>query len=383
MNLLVRRFNKLADIPAQDWNNLINNTNPFLRHEFLAGLERYQCLDNQGWYPNHLIVFSDGKLAGALPIYFKSNSVGEFVFDWDWADAYERAGGQYYPKIVSAVPFTPVTGKRLLVHPDDACKDKIKELLISSAIELAEESEVSGLHYLFPDEDDCSELFHRGLSLRLACQYHWFNHGYRDFDDFLDRLSSKKRKQIKRERKSVQKAGIEIEILRGSEIHADQWAKFYEFYRSTFYRKWGKPRLTLAFFQYLGQKLPESTLLFLARYDGKYVAGAFVMEGSDTLFGRHWGCDSQFRYLHFELCYYQTIEYCIRHGLKKLDAGAQGEHKISRGFVPIRTWSAHWISNKEFRKAVEDYLLHEQRYMEHYIDKLTLHLPYKQCVSNN
>ena len=383
MNLSIRRIATLADIPATEWNNLINNANPFLRHEFLAGLERYQCLDDHGWYPNHLAVFSGEKLVGALPVYFKSNSLGEFVFDWDWAEAYQRAGGQYYPKIVSAIPFTPVMGERLLVHKDELHKDEIKDLLITSAIDLAEKSGVSGLHCLFPDEDDCNRLSQRGLSLRLSCQYHWFNNGYRDFNDFLETLTSKKRKQIRRERRSVREAGIDIETLRGSEIHADQWTIFHEFYCSTFHRKWGEPRLTLAFFQSLSQALPDSTLLFMARHKGKYVAGAFAMQGSDTLFGRHWGCDRHFRYLHFELCYYQTIEYCIRHGLKKFDAGAQGEYKISRGFNPVRTWSAHWINNMEFRKAVENYLLREQQHMEHYIDELSTHSPYKQCINHN
>ena len=382
MNLSIRRIKTLADIPARDWNKLINHSNPFLQHEFLAGLERYKCLDNHGWYPNHLTVFSGENLVGALPVYFKSNSLGEFVFDWNWAEAYDRAGGQYYPKVVSAIPFTPVTGERLLVHRDEINKDRIKDLLIKAALNLVEESKVSGLHCLFPDEDDRNKLSHGGLSLRLACQYHWFNYGYCDFDDFLNRLGSKKRKQIKRERRSVHEAGIEIDILRGSEINADHWDIFRGFYRSTFYRKWGEPRLTLAFFQSLSQALPDSTLLFMARYKGEYVAGAFAMQGSDTLFGRHWGCDRQFRYLHFELCYYQTIEYCIRHGLKKFDAGAQGEHKISRGFIPIHTWSAHWINDIKFRKVINDYLVHEQRYMEHYIDGLSAHSPYKQCASH-
>jgi len=313
-----------------------------------------------------------------MPLYLKTNSIGEFVFDWNWAEAYRQAGGRYYPKIVSAVPFTPVTGRRLLVADHYPGSDEVKRCLLGAADELVRAAGVSGLHVLFPDETDRLELSRHGLLLRLGCQYHWFNEGYRDFDDFLDRLTSRKRKEIRRERQAVRNAGLEFQVLQGRQITPDVWAAFFDFYASTFHRKWGSPRLTLPFFRHLGTALSDATLLFLARQRGQYVAGAFAMRGSDTLYGRHWGCRGWFRYLHFELCYYQTIEYCIREGLKRLDAGAQGEHKLSRGFLPVATWSAHRLVNREFRNAVERYLAREQSYVRQYISELSGHPPYKQ-----
>jgi hypothetical protein len=377
LNLSIRKIQALRDISATEWNNLVPEDNPFLRHEFLAGLEQYKCLDDHGWYPAHVLAYASGELIGALPLYFKTNSIGEFVFDWSWADAYERAGGQYYPKLVSAIPFTPVTGPRCLVKPDAQNKDEICKEIYTYAKQFAIESNVSGLHYLFPDESECKLLNDDGLLIRKACQYHWFNHGYDDFDVFLQTLNSKKRKQIKKERHSIVDANIEIEILRGNEITHRHWEIYHQFYSSTFYRKWGEPRFTLPFFKSLGANLSESVLLFLAKHQNEYVAGAFAMRGTDTLYGRHWGCNSQFRYLHFELCYYQTIDYCIKHGLKKLDAGVQGEHKISRGFVPVSTWSAHWIANQQFRDAIRNFLTHEQHYIDEYMKELSTHLAYK------
>ncbi len=377
MNLSIRKVQTLREIPATEWNSLVPEDNPFLRHEFLAGLEQYKCLDDHGWYPAHMLAYGSEGLVGALPLYFKTNSIGEFVFDWSWADAYERAGGQYYPKLVSAIPFTPVTGPRCLVKPGSPNKDEIRKEIHAHANQFAIESNVSGLHYLFPDEPECRTLNDEGLLIRKACQYHWFNHGYNDFDEFLQTLNSKKRKQIKKERHSIADANIEIEILQGNEITHRHWETYHQFYSSTFYRKWGEPRFTLPFFRSLGKNLSESVLLFLAKYRNEYVAGAFAMRGTDTLYGRHWGCNSQFRYLHFELCYYQTIDYCIRYGLKKLDAGVQGEHKISRGFVPVSTWSAHWIANEQFRDAIQNFLKHEQHYIDEYMKELSTHLAYK------
>ena len=370
----------MQDVPAKEWNKLVPDDNPFLRHEFLAGLEQYNCLDDHGWYPAHMLAYASGELIGALPLYFKSNSVGEFVFDWSWADAYERAGRQYYPKLVSAIPFTPVTGPRCLVKPDAKNKNEICKEIYAYTKQFAIESNVSGLHYLFPEETECKSLSNEGLLIRKACQYHWFNRDYHDFEEFLKTLNSKKRKQIKKERRSVLDAGIEIEVLRGDEITSHHWTVYHQFYGSTFYRKWGEPRFTLPFFESLGKSLPEAVLLFLAKHQNEYVAGAFAMKGKETLYGRHWGCNSQFRFLHFELCYYQTIDYCIKHGLKKLDAGVQGEHKISRGFVPVSTWSAHWIANQQFRDAIQNFLKHEQHYIDEYMKELSTHLAYKKYV---
>jgi predicted N-acyltransferase len=377
VNLTAKIIQSLDEIPTAEWNHLLPDSNPFIRHEFLAGLERYNCLRPQGWAPVHVVIYNDNILVAALPLYVKSNSTGEFVFDWAWAEAFERGGCEYYPKLVSAIPFAPVTGPRLLVNPDIVDKTEIIDLTITTIIKIANENNFSSFHCLFPKESDIALFEKYKLQLRLSCQYHWFNHNYSNFNDFLDSLNSKHRKQIKRERKSVNEAKIQIEILSGDEISNDQWEIFHQFYCSTFYRKWGEPRLTLEFFQSLSKYQPEATILFLAKKDHEYIAGAYAMRSKDTLYGRHWGCTTRLNNLHFELCYYQTIEYCIKHGLKCLDAGAQGEHKISRGFVPVKTWSAHWIKNVQYRNAIEQYLLQEREYIEQYMSSLYSHSPYK------
>jgi len=379
LDLSIQQFNSLADIDSQAWNRLAGRNNPFLRHEFLQGLEEYDCLSEHGWYPAHITAWSGKVLKGAVPLYFRTNSTGEFVFDWEWADAYERAGGQYYPKLVSAIPFTPVCGSRLLVDPEDNNRQYLQDLLIRSCIELAKKSRVSGLHILFPDDHDTECIADNGLMLRLGYQYHWFNDNYKNFEDFLAQLSSRRRKQIRKERREVAQSGVEIRILEGSDITPEHWQWFHGFYCSTFYRKWSEPRLTLPFFQSLSHAMPDAALLLLARYHDEPVAGAFAMRGKESLFGRHWGCSRHFRNLHFEMCYYQTIEYCIRHGLKRLDAGVQGEHKISRGFRPVPTRSAHWLAHPEFRSAVEDFLGRERQYIEIYIRQLTEHSAYRKA----
>ena len=374
--LRVTVLESLAAIDATAWDALAGD-NPFLRHGFLYGLEATGCLEPQGWYSQHLAVYDGDTLCGALPLYIRDNSYGEFVFDWSWAEAYERAGGRYYPKLVSAVPFSPVTGKRLLIadtHPERAA---IAQLLIGSALGAVEENQLSSWHCLFPDEQELVDFDQAGLARRLGCQYHWFNHDYRDFDHFLADLNSKKRKQIKRERRIVAEHEVDIEVLTGAGISAEQWRVFHGFYCSTFERKWGEPRLTEAFFQSLEQRLPGSAVLIMARAGDRYVAGAFALKSDSVLYGRHWGCNAQFDNLHFELCYYQTIAYCIEHGLSKLDAGAQGEHKLARGFVPVRTWSAHWIRDAGFRKAVGDFLKRERQAMELHMHELSAHVAFK------
>lgn len=377
MQLTLRHTDSLGTIPAAAWNRLSGSSHPFLRHEFLAGLEQYHCLAGHGWHPAHLLAYAGAELVGAIPLYFKTNSTGEFVFDWDWAEAYEQAGGNYYPKLVSAIPYTPVTGPRCLVSPDVREAEAIRKELYSASRALAEKTGVSGLHFLFPDASGRDDLEKEGLLLRQGCQYHWFNHHYQDFNDFLETLSAKRRKQIKHERQTVAESGIEIEILQGSAITPRHWAIYHQFYASTFHRKWGEPRLTLEFFESLSRTLPEATLLFMARYQGDYVAGAFALRGGETLYGRHWGCGRYWPFLHFELCYYQTIEYCIENRLKTLDAGAQGEHKINRGFVPVSTWSAHWIADHNFRLAIGDFLVREQKTMGDYMQQLSGHLAYR------
>ncbi len=371
-----RIINDLTSLPEEQWQMLNTGNNPFLSYAFLSGLERFDCLKNQYWQPTHIIIEEDGQLLGVLPLYIKQDSYGEFVFDWAWADAYQRAGRAYYPKLVSAVPFTPVTGSRLLIKKS-LNENDIRNELIQAALGLMEEYQFSSWHVLFPHNEDLSILMaHSGME-RLTCQYHWFNQGYRDFKDFTDSLTSKKRKKIKKERRNIHESGIEIERLSGKDIKSEHWEIFYRFYCATFYKKWGEPRFTRDFFQFLGKTLPEQSLLILAKQDDEYIAGAFAMNDQNTLYGRHWGCSKQLPFLHFELCYYQTIEHTIAKGLKKLDAGVQGEHKMARGFEPIAMPSSHWVRETDFRSAISKYLHRESIMMKEHIAMLKKHLPYK------
>jgi predicted N-acyltransferase len=372
----IRFVQSLAEVDAAAWDALAGGADPFLSHGFLHGLELHDCLSPQGWYPCHAVAFDDDRLIGAMPLYAKNNSYGEFVFDWSWADAYERAGGRYYPKFVSAIPFTPVSGRRVLSAPQH---QGVEGALVQAAIELVQKNDASSLHCLFPVETQADIFTEHDMLLRHSCQYHWFNYDYANFDAFLATLTSKRRKQIKRERRKAVESGVEIELLRGAEIGAEQWSCFYDFYCSTFYRKWGEPRFTESFFQSLpGLRIGEP-LLVLGKYAGEYVAGAFALQGNDTLYGRHWGCSKHFKNLHFELCYYQLIEYCIEQKLHRFDAGVQGEHKIMRGFEPVKTLSAHWISDPALRAAVSRFVNNESSAISDYIDELDDHTAYRQA----
>ncbi len=375
-----RIIDKLSAVTELQWQTLETHNNPFLSYPFLNNLERFDCLKNQYWQPAHIVIEQDDVLQGAMPLYVKQDSYGEFVFDWAWADAYQRAGRNYYPKLVSAIPFSPVAGTRMLVNTE-VDKNQVAKTLLSACEQILEANQFSSLHILFPDKTELPiyEKFN-GLQ-RITCQYHWFNRDYRDFQDFLDSLSSKKRKKIARERRSISEAGIEIECLQGKQITEQHWHQFYQFYCSTFYKKWGEPRLTLDFFIALGEALPEQTLLFLARQHDDFIAGAFVMKDDTTLYGRHWGCHGHVPNLHFELCYYQTIEFVIEQGMQKLDAGVQGEHKLARGFHPMAMSSAHWIRETGFRDAIKDYLDRETSMMKEHIAEQETHLPYKACVN--
>jgi predicted N-acyltransferase len=355
----------LKEVPSHEWQTLAGTAEPFQHHGLLGALETHDCLEPQGWLPYHLIARDGERLVGAMPLYLRDNSQGEFVFDWNWADAYARAGGQYYPKLVTAVPFTPVTGARLLLAPD--APPETAEALVEAAIGLAQDNTLSSWHCLFPDEHQLPLLAHTELIRREGCQYHWFNQGYADFGQFLDTLTSKRRKEIRRERRDIPSAGVEIEIHEGGAIDDALWRVFHRFYCDTFDRKWGSPRLTLPFFRALSQTPGLHPVLFMARIGTDYIAGAFALRGPDTLYGRHWGCSRFVRNLHFELCYYQTIDYAIRHGLRRVDAGAQGEHKIARGFNPVRTWSVHWIRDPSFRRAVADFCRREAQHIEAYV----------------
>ncbi|KPJ95113.1 MAG: hypothetical protein AMJ53_03550 [Gammaproteobacteria bacterium SG8_11] len=371
-------IDQIDAIDPQQWNRLSIDGNPFLRHEFLAALEHHQCVgERYGWIPQHVVaVAANGQLLGAMPLYLKDNSYGEFVFDWGWADAYHRAGLAYYPKLVTAIPYTPATGPRLLIAPN-APWDQVANALIDKALELAASMKVSSLHWLFTNAQDSYHLEQKDLLTRMGCQFHWHNHNYEDFDEFLAQLSSRKRKQIKRERRHVSDAQITLKVLHGNEISEAQLHQFHRHYHGTFYRLGGYATLSEAFFAEISQTMTENVVFVLAHYNKQHVASAFCVRGKDTLYGRHWGCDADFNSLHFEACYYQGIDYCIRHGLKHFEPGAQGEHKVSRGFVPTATYSHHWIENEQFRPIIAEFLQREQQGVRHYMESLNEHLPYR------
>jgi predicted N-acyltransferase len=376
MNIQIIRA--IEQVRAQEWDALVPDDNPFMRYEFLHALEANDCLgEKHGWLPRHFIVRDDKQqLIGAMPAYIKDNSYGEFVFDWSWADAYAKVGIDYYPKLVCAAPYTPATGPRLLIV-DDKQREAIADLMIQAAIELARTEQLSSIHWLFPNQRDQELLQRHGLLQRMGVQYHWHNNNYADFDAFLATFSSKKRKNVKQERRKVRDAQIEIEVRHGDEMEPHHYELVEHYYRDTFIKKWGYPTLTRGFFEQVGRELPKQLVVFFALYEGRYVAAAICFRNDDTLYGRHWGCDAEFNSLHFELCYYQGIDYCIQQGLQHFEPGAQGEHKVARGFVPERTWSSHWVAHPEFRKLIQDFCHREHNHHELYRDALMDHLPYK------
>lgn len=380
-----RIHTQINQIEASAWDALVTDGNPFLQHAFLQALEEHHAVGQRyGWLPQHLAVYDNETLVGATPLYLKHNSYGEFVFDWSWADAYERQGLAYYPKLVSAIPYTPATGERLLTLASPS-RDSVRHKLIDAALEHAREQGVSGLHWLFTTDQETTQLETAGLRRRVGVQFHWHNRGYRDFQDFLDTFTSAKRKKLRRERRRVEEAGIEIEVYHGHEIADDLWPVVHEFYASTFFRKSGTPTFSQDCFRAIGQALGERFIVMLAS-DGtkqsgrgkQYVAGVICYRSDDTLYGRHWGCHEEYHSLHFELCYYQGIDYCISHGLAHFEPGAQGEHKVGRGFEPTLTWSAHWLAHAGFRQAVAEFLKHETGAMLDYRDEMRTHLPYRQ-----
>lgn len=375
-------INNIDQISPKEWNSIAGNDNPFVKHEFLSALERHHCVgERYGWIPHHIVAQDESKnLVGAVPLYLKDNSYGEFVFDWGWADAYHRSGLEYYPKLVSAIPYTPATGARILISSKSEQQDIIAQQLVNKALNLAKELNVSSLHWLFTNDHDTTQLSHCGFMQRLGCQFHWHNDGYNNFEDFLAQLTSKKRKKIKRERRFVVDSNISIKLLQGGDVSEDQWRHFHRHYSSTFLKLGGYATLSLPFFREIGRTMPDNLVLIMAYFENKPVASAFCLRSSDTLYGRHWGCDADFHSLHFEACYYQGIDYCIREKLKHFEPGAQGEHKISRGFVPTRTMSCHWIANPKFRVAIKDFLEHETAGVNHYIDSLSEHLPFKDSL---
>mgnify|MGYP003644487418 FL=1 len=364
----------ISEIPAHEWNSLSGTADPFIRYEFLAALENHQCVGEQfGWFPYHLSVRdSIGQLVGLCPLYIKTNSYGEFVFDWSWASAYEQAGIKYYPKLVSSIPYNPVTGARLLSK-----EPAIKSMMVRQIIRVAEKLNMSGMHWLFTNAEDTQICSNNDLQLRLGCQYHWKNHNYTSFDDFLSTFVSRKRKKVKRERRMVEEQKIVVNIIQGNDASEQQIEIAQRFYEDTFDRKSGVPTLNVNFFKEICQTMGHQVVFMFALLENEYIACAITLRGDTTLYGRFWGCQKEYKSLHFETCFYQGIEFCIQNKLQTFEPGAQGEHKITRGFLPTKTWSAHWVSNQEFQQPIYTFCEREQRAMRDQCQELLSLSPYR------
>jgi uncharacterized protein len=363
---VARVVNRIADIEADTWDACANpdpaTYDPFVSHAFLRALEEAGTVGDKhtGWLPHHVTVeAAGGALAGCLPCYVKLNSAGEYVFDYAWAEAYGRAGGRYYPKLQVAVPFTPVPGRRLLVAPGPGLEER-RALLATAAVNVAQRLGVSSLHLTFLSEAEWTALGAQGFLQRTDQQFHWKNEGYTSFDDFLAKLASRKRKAVRKERSEALSGGVTIERITGSELNEAHWDAFFEFYTDTGNRKWGHPYLNRRFFSLLGQAMADRCLLVMARRGRRYIAGALNLIGGNCLYGRYWGAIEHHPCLHFEVCYYQAIDYAIDTGLSRVEAGAQGEHKLARGYMPTTTYSAHWIADPGLRRAIARYLEEER-----------------------
>jgi predicted N-acyltransferase len=397
----------VGDVPAEDWDACANPKacplngldalvspgsagdlsgasghyyNPFVSHAFFSALESSNsACARAGWGPRHLLAKVDGRIAGIVPCYLKSHSQGEYVFDRGWADAYERAGGRYYPKLQASVPFTPATGPRLLIR-GGADREQIGTALASGLIALCGVSKASSAHVTFAREAEWKYLASHGFLQRTDQQFHWHNQGFANFDDFLATLNSRHRKAIKRERREAVAADISIHWLTGNDITEDAWDAFFAFYMETGSRKWGRPYLTRSFFSLIGQSMAEDVVLVMARRNNRWIAGAINFIGSDTLFGRNWGAIEHHPFLHFEVCYYQAIDFAIKRRLKVVEAGAQGEHKIARGYLPQTTYSAHYIADPDLRRAIADYLKRERAYVAEAGRELAEAAPFRKTV---
>lgn len=365
----------IADFDAREWNALARNPYPFLSHEFLLAAEATGCVSpDTGWTPRHVALYDEGnRLVGAMPLYEKTHSWGEFVFDWSWAQAYRQAGIDYYPKLVSAAPFTPASSARLL-----ASEAECRAMLVRAALGYAEKRGHSSFHVLFPQEDELPVFESAGLKLRKDCQFHWHNNNYRSFDDFLASFSSRKRKKARRDRRHVSEAGIRFRWLTGHELDSAVWADVYELISLTFLRRGSMPYFSYDFFVEVSRRMPDNILVVLAEKKRQPAAAAVFYVSDDVLYGRYWGTDLQYNALHFETCYYQGIDFCIANDKKIFEPGTQGEHKISRGFTPVSTWSAHWLARPEFFAAIAEYLDAEERHIDRYIAAVDEHSPYRK-----
>jgi predicted N-acyltransferase len=374
----VKQIHGMTQVDCADWDRLAGEANPFLRHAFLLALEQSASVCEQtGWSPAHLLVMEGDEPVAVMPLYLKHHSWGEYVFDHQWAQAYRQHGIDYYPKWLTAIPLTPCQGERIITNPG-VDPLEVMRVLLAFIKQLSEQQGISSWHCLFPVEQQAEQLRSLGLSIREGVQFHWFNRGYRDFDDFLQTLSASKRKMIKRERRRVVEQGAHLSRIAGPEVSDEQWRLFFQFYTMTYLKKGARPYLNLAFFQQLAATMGEQLLLVLAVRDGDTIAAALSFIGGDTLYGRYWGCRDEYNSLHFEACYYQGLDYCIEHGLTRFDSGAQGEHKISRGFEPITTYSAHWLKDARFAQAVGHFLAREQKNVRLYKQDAASYLPFKR-----
>jgi uncharacterized protein len=373
-NFSARLAEGVAALDAQEWDAVAGQGNPFQSHAFLAALENSGSVgQGSGWQPLPITIEGgEGQMIGALPAYGKSHSQGEYVFDHGWADAYARAGGHYYPKLLIAAPFTPATGPRLLTQ-DKA----VARALIAAAESVVEQNKLSSAHATFVETAQLDSFREADWLIREGVQYHWFNRDYTSFDDFLAALASRKRKAIRKERAGAQ-AGLTIRLLSGSDLREEHWDAFWYFYQDTGARKWGQPYLTRPFFSEIGRTMADQIILIMAERDGVPIAGALNFIGGEALYGRYWGCREEVPFLHFELCYYQAIDAAIARGLSRVEAGAQGEHKIARGYEPVATWSAHFIADPGFRDAVSDFLTRERKAVEREIEFLGEMTPFKK-----
>ena len=377
----IKIHQNISSIPKEQWNTLIVDNNPFIRHEFLHALERHECVGKAfGWLPRHIAIYENNKsaqsqLVAAMPLYEKHNSYGEFVFDHAWAEAWQRAGLNYFPKLVSSVPYTPAQGQRMLTKPE--ALHRFAPVLLQVAKEIVKQNHMSGCHILFPAASEQEWLEQQGLFVRHDCQFHWHNKSYQHFDDFLAVLTAKKRKNIRQERKRVQQSGIKLRLLDGHTAKTQDWDDMARFYQKTFDEKWGTATLNAGFFKEVAKALPDQTVLVLADKNDKCIAGSLMFRSDTTLYGRYWGCEEEVDKLHFEACYYQGIEYCIEQGLDTFEPGAQGEHKIARGFLPTLTKSSHWLTDNPYQQSIKTYIEHEQTAIAEYINDCNRHSPYK------
>jgi predicted N-acyltransferase len=377
-------LHSIDEIAASTWNRCADPGNgvprdPFLRFEFLSALEASgSATARTGWQPFHLVLQEGHDVLGVIPMYVKNHSQGEYVFDSAWADAWQRAGGDYYPKLQISVPFTPATGRRVLAADG---KPETEQALFGACIQICEEIKVSSAHFTFMPESQWQLAGELGFLQRMDQQFHWRNPGYASFDEFLGDLSSKKRKNVRRERRDALTQGIEVEWVTGTDLTEAHWDAFYRFYLDTGARKWGTPYLTREFFSLITESMADEVLLILCKRDGRYIAGALNFIGEETLFGRNWGCNEHHPFLHFETCYYQAIDFAIERGLKRVEAGAQGPHKVARGYLPQATYSAHWIRDGGFRDAVSRFVKDERDYVQQDIEYLEEHSPFNATVS--